>query len=81
MSVLGFLAAPIGVAIVSGLALVYLFNMGDCNSLTAEGGVHGACMTRMGVEVPATFDPGKAAAVLGALMGFLAGGLKYLVED
>ena len=80
-SFLEFLAAPIGVAILSALAFVYLFNMGDCNAITAEGGANGTCMTRIGIEVSSTFDPTKAAAGFGTVVGFGAGIVAYIIRD
>ena len=74
---LRLLAAPLGVAFLSWVAVAVLFNTGGCNVHTA--GLVGTCSTPIGIDVPASFNADQAGAVVGAILGVLAGGIAALV--
>jgi hypothetical protein len=78
VTALRFLSAPLGVAILTWVIFRYGLQTPDCDptSTTFDPDAAlspGMCETRLGLEVPYTFDGGGAASFIAMGVGFIAG--------
>jgi hypothetical protein len=77
VSLATFASAPLGTLVVSLLLFRYLLDTGECGKTATDLGGLGktTCTTRIGIEVPYTFDPFLAASLAASGLALAAGGI------